>query len=293
MKPTAWQMQDLRTNNKLPTSLLHQIRKKIESYSESPYLDALVLLAHITSNSKSDILAHSTPELSTDQSSQLETSLNKIKDGIPLPYILGIWEFYRLKFKVTSDVLIPRPESEWLVERALIWFSEHERRRVCLDVGTGSGCLAISLAKHVQDLKVFATDRSYQALMVARENARRHQVLDRIDFAVANLLNGINTKVDLLVANLPYIPTDKLNTLTVYQTEPRLALDGGRDGLSYIGELLKQSPENLNPGGLILLELDETSGAQVSELAKKFFPKVDPQMIQDLSKQDRYLQIQT
>ncbi len=286
-------MQDLITNNKLPTSLLHQIREKIESYSESPYLDALVLLAHITSNSKSDILAHPTPELTTDQFEQLETSLNKIKEGIPLPYILEIWEFYQLKFKVTPDVLIPRPESEWLVERALIWFSEHEQQRVCLDVGTGSGCLAISLANHVQDLIVFATDRSYQALMIARENAQRHQVLDRIDFIVANLLNGINTKVDLLVANLPYVPTNKIKTLIVYQTEPRLALNGGQDGLSYIRGILKQGPEILNPGGLILLELDETSGEQVSALAKKSFPKADSQMIQDLSNQDRYLQIQT
>ena len=293
MKPTAWQKQDLRTNNIPPNSTLHKIREQIEPYSESPYLDALVLLTHITSKSKSNVLTHPTPELTGEQSEQLEISLHKIKDGISLPYVLGTWEFYKLNFKITPDVLIPRPESEWLVEKGLSWLNEHPQQRTCLDLGTGSGCLAVALAKNKHDLKVFATDMSYQALLIARENANHHDIQEQIDFAAVDLLNGIKTKVDLLVANLPYIPTNKLKNLAVYQSEPRLALDGGQDGLSYIKEVLIHAPSILNPDGLILLELDESSGEQVLELTRMPFPDAEVLLIQDLSNQDRYIQIQT
>jgi len=293
MKPTAFQKQDLRTNKIPPNSTLHKIREKIESYSESPYLDALVLLAFITSKSKSDILTYPSPELTAEQSEQLDISLQKIIEGNPLPYILGTWEFYQLDFKITPDVLIPRPESEWLVENGLSWLIEHPQQRTCLEIGTGSGCLAVSLAKNTQDLKVFATDISEKALIVAQENAKLHNVQERIEFVVVDLLKGIKIKADLLLANLPYIPTNKLKNLAVYQSEPNLALDGGRDGLSYIKELLKYSPGILNRGGLILLELDETTGEPALELARRYFPKTDPKLIQDLSNQDRYLQIQT
>lgn len=293
MKPTAFQKQDLRTNKIPPTSTLHKIREKIELYSESPYLDALVLLAFITSKTKSDILTYPSPELTAKQSEQLDFYVQEIIEGNPLPYILGTWEFYQLDFKVTPDVLIPRPESEWLVEKGLSWLIEHPQQQTCLELGTGSGCLAIALVKNKQDLKVIATDISVKALKVAQENAKHHNVQERIEFVLVDILKGIKIKADLLVANLPYIPTYKLKNLAVYQSEPKLALDGGQDGLSYIKEVLKYSPGILNPGGLILLELDETTGKPALDLARRHFPSADPRLIQDLSNQDRYLQIQT
>jgi len=273
--------------------MLQEILTRIDPYSSSPYLDALVLLSHITSQPKSRLLAHPSPVLTPDQKNQLEKALKKIGLGVPLPYIVGSWEFYQRSFILTPDVLIPRPETEWLVEKALGWFKEHHKKRTCLDLGTGSGCIAVTLASTIPDLMVIASDNSPAALRVAQKNALQHQVEERVFFIASDLLNGFHTKVDLLISNLPYIPTEKLKNLPVYQTEPHQALDGGPDGLYYIKEVLKESPRILNPGGLILLELDETRGKAALDLAQGYFPEADSRLKQDLSGQDRYLTIQT
>jgi release factor glutamine methyltransferase len=273
--------------------MLQEIRTQIDPYSLSPYLDALVLLSHITSQPTSRLLAHPSPDLTPDQKNQLKNALNKIKLGVPLPYIVGSWEFCQRSFILTPDVLIPRPETEWLVEKALGWFKEYPNKRTYLDLGTGSGCIAVTLARIIPDLKGIATDNSPAALRVAQKNAIRHQVAEQIFFIASDILNGFQTKVDLLISNLPYIPTEKLKTLPVYQTEPHQALDGGPDGLYYIKEALKESPRILNPGGLILLELDETRGEAALDLAQGYFPEADIRLKQDLSGQDRFLTIQT
>jgi len=273
--------------------MLQEIRTQIDPYSPSPYLDALVLLSHITSHPKSRLIAHPSPDLTPDQKDLLENALTKIKRGIPLPYIVGSWEFCQRSFILTPDVLIPRPETEWLVGKALGWFEEHPNNRTCLDLGTGSGCIAVTLASTIPDLMVIATDYSPAALRVAQKNALQHQVAEQIVFIASNLLNGFHTKVDLLISNLPYIPSGKLKTLPVYQTEPHQALDGGPDGLYYIKETLKESPRIINPGGLILLELDESRGKAALDFAQGNFPDADLRLKQDLSGQDRYLTIQT
>ena len=294
MKPTAWQKLDLRANNpssSLP-SVLERIRIEIEDHSDSPYLDALVLLAHVSGKPRSEILAHPNPEITLEQEAQLMSSVEKIIAGTPLPYVLGVWEFFGLQFKITPKILIPRPESEWLVETGINWLREHPKRRDCLDLGTGSGCLAVAAAKSIPDLKVIAIDISYSALLVAQENARIHQVEDRIKFITSDLLNGAVPKVDLIIANLPYIPSEKLMELSVYRTEPRLALDGGSNGLSYIGRFLESNSEVINPGGLMLLELDEDKGEDTLILAGDILPEADIHLIQDLSGQDRYLRIE-
>ncbi len=292
MKQNVWQKQALKTIKKPPSSLLGQIRKKFDPHSMSPYLDALVLLSHISSQPKSRILANPSPDLTPEQQAELGLALNQVKDGIPLPYILGIWEFYKLSFFLTADTLIPRPETEGLVEKAVKWLEEHPDRRTCLDLGTGSGCIAVTLAAKTPDLQVLATDCSYPALLVARKNAQHHKTGERIKYLAANLLTGFQTNVDLLIANLPYIPTEKLKYLKVYNTEPRLALDGGLDGLSSIREVLEKVPGIMNPGGLILLEIDESTGSKSQELALSIFPQADIQLNQDLSGMDRYLSIQ-
>ena len=273
--------------------MLQEIRTQIDPYSASPYLDALVLLGHIISQPKSRILAHPSPDLTPEQDIRLKDALSKVKEGIPLPYILGSWEFYQRSFILTPDVLIPRPETELLVKKALDWFERHPKKRTCLDLGTGSGCVAVTLACIIPDLKVIATDNSPAALLVAQKNTFRHRVAKQITFIAADLLNGFQTKVDLLITNLPYIPTEKLKTLPVYQTEPEQALDGGPDGLLYIKKALIESPRILNSGGLILLELDETRGKAALALAQRYFPEADIRLEQDLSGQDRYLKVQT
>jgi len=293
MRQNVWQKQDLKTKNQFTSSLLQRIRHQIEPYSSSPYLDALVLLGFISGKTKSQLLADPSPELTHQQQSQLNKSLNQIKDHIPLPYVIGTWEFYQLPFIITPDVLIPRPETEGLVDRAIDWLENSPSRRTCLELGTGSGCIAVTLVKRFPDLMVLATDFSYPALLIARRNARHNKTEDNINFLVANLLAGFQIKIDLLITNLPYIPIGKLKSLPVYQTEPRLALDGGIDGLSEIREVLENVSGLLNPGGLILMEIDEGKGPDSLDTAHANFPNAEIRVEKDLADMDRYLRIQT
>jgi len=222
----------------------------------------------------------------------MELALKRIKEGTPLPYLVGEWEFFQRLYWITEDVLIPRPETEGLVELALTWLEEHPGRRNCLEIGTGCGCIAVSLALNIPDLNITATDISSSALLVARENARRHQVHDKIQFQERDLFTGMEGKHDLIVANLPYIPTEKLRTLPVFTQEPVLALDGGEDGLVHIKEVLKSARQHMEPGGAIFLELDEDSGAAALALAKEVWPGMTLKLSQDLAGNDRYLSIQ-
>jgi len=293
MKPNVSPKQDLTKPDPQPKSLLHFIQRCLKGHTGSPYLDGVVLLSHITGLTKSQILANPDLVLDPEQEGQLELALNDLKSGTPLPYVLGQWEFFNLPFYVTPEVLIPRPETEGLVELALVWLDNNPDKRSCLEIGTGTGCIAVALAKSVPDLKIIATDISPDAIQVATDNARRHNVHKQIQFLERNLLKGIPGKTDLLVANLPYIPTNKLRSLPVFASEPSLALDGGKDGLHYIKELLKKAGRNLNPGGAIFLELDEECGTAALILAKEVWPGMTLNLSQDLSGQDRYLFIQT
>jgi release factor glutamine methyltransferase len=148
------------------------------------------------------------------------------------------------------------------------------------------------MAIKMPDLKIIATDISNSALQVARANAQAHRVDDRIIFEERDLLTGMDRTLDLLIANLPYIPTDKLKSLPVYNHEPFLALDGGADGLYYIKKVLKNARRHMKPGGAIFLELDEDSGAAALALAREVWPGMTLKLSQDLSGQDRYLSIQ-
>jgi release factor glutamine methyltransferase len=284
MKPNASQKQDLKTE-----SLFKRVQTELQSHSESPYLDALVLLSHISGLSKSQVIANHDLRLDPDQKNLLRTALNKLVSGTPLPYVLGEWEFFKLKFSVSPDVLIPRPETEGLVELALEWLTSHPEQRQCLEIGTGSGCIAIVLTKHIPDLKITATDISSRALRIAQKNATAHHVNHRIELVENDLLNGIDQTVDLIVANLPYIPRAKLETLSVFGNEPTQALDGGEDGLRFIAEVLIQGNKLLNPDGAIFLELDEDCGAVALSLAKEVWPGSRLKLKQDLAGQDRYL----
>lgn len=293
MKPNASQKQALTNNqHQSPDSLLNEIKELIKPYSESPTLDSLQLLSHITGLDRAKILAHPDLVLDPQQSKGLDQALQHIQRGIPLPYVLGEWEFFGLPFQISSDVLIPRPETEGLVELALDWLEDHPERRSCLELGTGCGCIAVSLAKALPDLKIRATDISPSALDIARKNAQLHQVDEQIEFLECDLLTGIPGRVDLLIANLPYIPTGKLRTLKVFHTEPTLALDGGEDGLYYIKQVLQNAGDYLYPGGAVFLEIDEDTGAAALQLAHDVWPGLPIQLDQDLAGQDRYLSIQ-
>jgi release factor glutamine methyltransferase len=329
----------IRIHNSLLT-----IKSRLSPHTSTPSLDAQVLLAHITGQSRAWLLAHPEVSLSFHEFQQLEEALQKLESGLPLPYLLGEWEFCGLKFKITPDVLIPRPETELLVETAREWLNqkflprrlkereeflskpasrpsqklselrgEKSSEMLCIaDIGTGSGCIVISLAVQYPNIQFIATDISLAALEIARQNAQTHQVTNRISFLNADLLNlqavGNRTPISnfqspafilypssfiLITANLPYIPASTLHTLEVYGREPTLALDGGPDGLVLIRRLLSQAAPHLAPGGLMLLEIEATQGEAVSALARQHFSHAHIQVKPDLAGHDRLLMIQT
>lgn len=278
--------------------LLSDITASLSSLSDTPALDASVLLAHIVDKPRTWVLAHPELTLTTEQQNQLNESLIRLESGEPFPYVLGHWEFFGLDLDITSDVLIPRPETELLVEKAIVRLQGSSERRTVADIGTGSGAIAVAIAVNVPDVYVTATDISPKALEVARRNARKFDVDHRIEFFECDLLPAkpeifsTEEHFDLICANLPYIPTETLYTLPVYGREPTLALDGGGDGLDLFRRLLKIAPEWLAPDSMMLLEIEATRGIQALNLAyDSFSEEVEIHLHQDLTGNDRLLEI--
>jgi len=273
--------------------MLTKLNQGLSQHTETPSLDAQVLVAHFIEKSRSWVLAHPEVILSHQQYDQLDHALNRLQRGEPLPYVIEHWEFFGLDFHLTPDVLIPRPETELLVERSLDWLNQHPHRRKAIDVGTGSGCIGITLAKHIPDLNVLLTDISIPALYVARLNAEKHGLTDRLEFQQADLLDGVTALFDLICANLPYIPAHVLRRLPVSKSEPNQALDGGTSGVELITRLLDQAVSKLACGGLMLLEIESSQGTIVKSLAQAFFPAAMVQILHDLSGLDRCVEVRS
>jgi release factor glutamine methyltransferase len=284
----------------MASGLLSKITDRLAPLSDTPALDASVLIAHIVDRPRTWVMAHPELMLPSDQQKQLDDSLGRLERGESFPYVLGHWEFFGLDFDITHDVLIPRPETELLVERAIAWLQEspaRSARRIIADVGTGSGAIAVSIAVNVPEATILATDISGRALNVAKKNARRFDVEHRIEFVQCDLLPSspavlaTQQHLDLICANLPYIPTQILRGLPVYEREPTLALDGGADGLELIRRLLQIGPEWLAPNGRMLLEIESTRGVQALSLGRDLFPAATIRLHPDLTGQDRLLEI--
>ncbi len=211
----------------------------------------------------------------------------------PIQYQRGFTEFYKLKFIVTPDVLIPRPETELLVEQVI-----KANPTSVLEIGTGSGCVAISIAHNLPGCRIIAADISTRALQVTRKNAKLHGVEKQIEFKEGDLLSPFtleqNLEVDWIVANLPYIPSSRIPTLepSVKDFEPHLALDGGEDGFDLYRKLFGQMLEkNIYPL-YFLGEIDITHEELAKKEAEKYFPKAQVEIKDDLSKRPRFLLIQ-
>lgn len=274
----------------MDTPLLAYITTCLTPLSDTPALDASVLLARLTSKPRSWILAHPELTLTPAQQTQLTESLTRLQNGEPFPYVLGAWEFFGLEFEVSPAVLIPRPETELLVEKAIIWAQNHPALRRIADIGTGSGAIAISLAKHLPQVRILATDISPQALQIAQRNAAHHGVEQQIDFMECDLLPQ-TSNLEILCANLPYIPTATLHGLKIFNREPTLALDGGTDGFRLIRNLLQRAPQHLAAQALLLLEIEASLGQTALNLAHEFFPAAAVTLHQDLTGRDRLLEI--
>jgi len=226
-------------------------------------LDVELILAHFLGVERSFLHAHPETELTEVQTTQLAQMLERRAKNEPLAYITGVKDFYGREFKVTKDVLIPRPETEVLIEVA-----KSLNPSKILDVGTGSGCIAITLAKELPNAKITGVDISEKALKIAKENAQKHLV--EIDFRQSNLLNGPkDEKYDLIVANLPYVDEnwDWLSPELAFEpSEALFALDGG---LKLIKLLIQQAPKHLEQGGHLLLEADRTQHQKITDYARK------------------------
>lgn len=277
---------------------LHQLTRRLAPHTETPGLDARVLFSHILGRPKTWLLAHPEAQPNPEQAVALETAARRIENGEPLPYILGHWEFYGLDFYVSPDVLIPRPETELLIDLALAQAATCttlEPGLRLIDIGTGSGIIPVTLATRLPNAEIHATDISPAALAIARKNAEKHGVAQRITFHQADLLPDHlqYSTFNILTANLPYIPSETLRELPIYGREPSLALDGGPDGLDIIRRLLGQSKRYLAPGGTLLLEIEYRQGTQVTALARENFPDADIHIHKDLAGHDRVLAVVT
>ncbi len=229
----------------------------LERSSESPRADALLLLERVLERPRSWIVAHGQDRTAASDASRFFELCERRAAGRPLAYVLGSAGFYGREFIVDEAVLVPRPETEHLVDDAIAFIKQMPRDRTpaVLDLGTGSGAIACTIASETP-ARVDAVDISAAALNVARENARHLNVADRCRFICGDLTAPVKAeRYDVVIANLPYVPSGDIpNGPDPLSFEPRLALDGGADGLALYGRLLPALPEILNPRALVLLE---------------------------------------
>lgn len=273
------------------------LRRQLSAVSDTAFIDAQVLLASILEKPRAWVIAYPEHWLNASQVQALYRVMDRLESGEPVPYILGKWEFYGLDFIVTPAVLIPRPETELLVDCALNWLRANPNRRRAADIGTGSGCIAIALAAKISDLAVVASDISMAALTVASQNIAQHRLENRIHLVQLDLLSAVSPtpqkKFDLVCANLPYIPQGTLDTLDRLRWEPVRALNGGESGTEFIQRLLAELPQSINPGGLILLEIEASQGAQVRSLVEEALSASSVKLQHDLAGRDRLVVVHT
>lgn len=226
--------------------------------SESPVLESELLLAHVLGYERYQLFTNHDEPVGPEARGRFRELVRRRGEGVPVAYLIGTKEFYSLRFEVTPDVLVPRPDSEHLVAAVVDAAKGIEGAKV-VDVGTGSGCLALSCARWLPQARVWATDISPKALEVARRNADKLGLADRVRFAEGSLLASVRAEApfDVVLSNPPYIRTDVIATLDpeVRDHEPNLALDGGPDGLRVIVPLIAEAAEALRPGGHLFLEI--------------------------------------
>ena len=279
--------------------------------SPTPKLDASVLLAHLLEVPRTILMAYPERDITPEGAARYATWIDRRADGEPVAYLTGHKEFMGLDFAVDKRVLVPRPETELLIEATLQAVTARvgapadpetappPRGAVpdllAADVGTGSGAIAITLARLEQRIgRIYASDISADALAVARHNADRLHVSDRITWLEGDLLAPLPVPVDFIVANLPYIGTDAAEVqANVTKHEPHLALFGAADGLGHIQRLLAAAPAKLRPNGTIILEFGYDQRAPLAALLAQLFPTAQVNFGKDYAGWDRFVVVQT
>ena len=256
--------------------------------------EAEVLLRHATGLTRAQLYGSLTDEIDPAAQQRFEAAIAERTTRKPLAYITGTREFYRLEFRVTPDVLIPRPESELLVDAALDHMRQARiRSPQVADVGAGSGAVGIALAKHRRGVSLICSDVSRDALLVARDNAQRLLKRPRASFVQGDLLTPLPGPFHCVVANLPYIPEERLDELEpeVAEHEPRVALTPGTRGTELILRLITQLPSRLHPNGVAVLEVDPGQESAIADAARQMLPNAEITILNDISEQPRAVRI--
>ncbi len=259
-------------NNSKPTNVLDALaagqKQLIDGGISSARLDSQLLLANVVGQSKAWLLSHPEYALTSRQRQHFEQLVSKRAKNIPVAYLLGYKEFYGRKFITTPDVLVPRPETEQLVEQILALGSNNDTLRV-LDIGTGSGAIAVTLACERPNWQIYASDTSYSALEVVKANAKEHHVLDKISLIEQDLLLSDSQRYDIIAANLPYVP-NHLRDKPDIAHEPDAALFAGADGLDLYRDLFSQlvfRTRQGNPVDIVVIESLTSQHAELTQIA--------------------------
>jgi len=237
---------------------------------ENPNLKARLLMQHILNKPRQYLLTHDDEELSKMQQQEYFKNIKKMINGMPLQHITHSQEFMKMNFYVNQEVLIPRPDTEILVEET-IKIAKQEKSKKILDLCTGSGAIAISIAKYVENVEITAIDISEKALRVAKLNAKNNEVEDKITFIKSDLFQNIKKeKYDIIVSNPPYIKRDIIKKLNKeVQNEPNIALDGGYDGLDFYRKIVSEGFEYLKYKGYLCLEIGYDQKEEVTNIIEK------------------------
>lgn len=234
---------------------------------EEPILKAKILVSNVLKQSKEYLMINEKKEVSENDFNKIKEDLSRLIKGIPIQYIIEKQEFFGLDFLVNENVLIPQPDTEILVEEAISLAKQIKANKL-LDLCTGSGAIAISIAKNTQIANIVATDISKHALEIAKKNCKKNEVKN-IKLLQSDLFENINEKFNIIVSNPPYIKTKVIDTLSPeVKNEPYIALDGGQDGLEFYKKIISKAYEYLEKGGYLCLEIGYDQKEEVMELAK-------------------------
>lgn len=279
------------------SQLLRETARKIdeELSPDNAAVEAVWILEHVLKIHAPKIYAEPNRSVSAQDAARVRTLTDAYIAGTPLPYLFGEWYFYGMPFNVSPSVLIPRPETERLVDVALSWLAKNPTvGGVFADIGTGSGCIACALLKNCKHdgLRAVMTDISDDALAVARSNLNRHALTERAETIRGHLSRPLPAGQHLILANLPYIPSARCETLDVAAHEPRLALDGGADGFSFIRETLVDLRLKVTDPFLILCEIDDSHREIAASSSHSVYPDARITIGNDDAGRTRYLRIE-
>ena len=271
-------------------------RRLMEAGAPEPRLESEVILTDVLGVPRHRLYAYQDDAIPDEAAETLENVVQRRLRREPLAYILGHREFYGVDLTVGPGVMVPRSETEMLIERAMLVCMERMERAglVVADVGTGSGGIAVNLAMHLPGVRLYATDISADALEVARVNVDKFGLGQRITLLKGDLLEPLPGRVDVIVANLPYIPSARLKDLQPELAwEPRTALDGGADGMVMLRRLMGQAAGKLALDGVMLLEIDPGQGEPLRRMATRLFPGAATSVEKDLAGLDRILLLES